>query len=562
MLKMKKTLLSISGIAAAILGFAQQTPSPSWTITQNSNFPIPSAGIRYMDAVDPNSVWATGYDGTAGNTNRAYCWVTRTNNGGATWTTSPVWPSTVTPVIGDTSTYVISSIEGINSSTAWVAAYKKINGGSQGGVFKTTDGGSTWLNMTSASMFTNAASFCNWVAFFTPSVGVCDGDPNSSTGNEHELWRTTDGGNTWSAVAGANIPNPVSGEYALTNVYEKFGSTNLWFGTNKGRIYRSSDAGVTWNVTTLNASNSIGDIAFYDANNGLAVTYAASPSTVSTVYSTTDGGATWNLLPNSANDPNYGRNDICAIPGTCWFASCGAGNGNTILSFSMDNGATWNSWGSTGIQYLAIDFVNPSTGWAGSFSDPSNAALNGFYKYNGGSLLQPPSANFSLAAAACVSTAIQLGNSSTGNPCPTFTWTTFPPTAVFSSSTAATPTVSFNTPGTFTVILTASNSVTTSVVTRTVSVSTCAGFTTNNLKGVEFIVFPNPGKDMFNVALPYATTPYNITVTNVLGSVVYSDKAIVTSGNYSVNLSDNKTGVYFITIENNGSKTTKKIILE
>lgn len=558
---MKKTLLSIFGVAAAMAGFAQQTPSPSWTITQNSNFPIPSAGIRYMDAVDPNSVWATGYDGTAGNTSRAYCWVTRTNDGGATWVANPVWPSTVTPVIGDTSTYVISNVDGLSATTAWVAAYKKVGGGSMGGVFKTTNGGTSWANMTAAPMFTDAASFANWVANLSPNLAVAMGDPNPSVGNEFEIWRSTNGGTSWTVVPGANIPNPVSGEYGIVNVYEKFGTSNLWFGTNKGRILRSTDGGLTWSASTLVAGNSISDIAFYDANNGLAVTYAPSPSTVSTVYGTTDGGATWNLLPNAANDPNYGKNDICAIPGTCWFASCGAGTGNYILSFSMDNGATWNSWGSTGIQYLAIDFVNPSTGWAGSFSDPTNAALNGFYKFNGNVLL-PASANFNLAAAACVSTAIQLGNTSTGNPCPTFTWTSFPPTAVFSSSTAATPSVTFNSPGTFTIILTASNSVTTSIVTRTVSVSTCAGLTSNNLNEVSFFVSPNPSKDVFNVSLPFATTPYNVTVTNVLGSVVYSDKAVVTSGNYAVNLSNNKTGVYFITVENNGVKTTKKIILE
>ena len=557
---MKKTLLSIFGVAACLAGFAQQTPSPSWTITQNSNFPIPSAGIRYMDAVNSNVVWATGYDGTTGNTSRAYCWVTKTTDGGNTWNASPVWPSTVTPVIGDTSTYVIASLEGQSATTAWVAAYKKINGGSQGGIFKTTNGGSTWVNMTSAAMFTNTSSFCNWVTFLTPNIGVCDGDPNSSTGNEHELWRSTDGGTTWSPVAGANIPNPVSGEYALTNIYEKFGSTHLWFGTNKGRIYRSTDAGVTWNVTTVNASNSISDIAFYDANNGVTVTFPAS-GTVATVYSTTDGGVTW-TANNAGNDPNFGRNDVCAIPGTCWFASAGAGAGNNIISFSMDGGASWSSWGSTNIQYLTIDFVDPSTGWSGTFSDQANAALEGFYKYNGGSLLQPASANFSLVSAACVSTGISLGNTSTGNPCPTFTWTSFPPTAAFSSSTALTPTVTFNSAGTYTIILTAVNSVTTSIVTRTVSVSTCAGLTSQSANHIDFMVSPNPSKDVFNVSLPYALTPYNVTVTNVLGSVVYTDKVVVTSGNYAVNLANNKTGVYFMTVENNGVKSTKKIIIE
>jgi len=321
---MKKTLLSIFGAIACMTSFAQ-TMSPSWTITQNSNFPIPAAGIKYMDAVDANVCWATGWDGgSAGQYNRAYCWVTRTNNGGTSWTCSPVWQSTTNPVLGDTNIYAISNIEGIDGTTAWVAAYEKAGGGSKGGIFRTTDAGATWVNMTSPAMFTNTASFCNWVTFLTPNVGVTNGDASSSTGNEHELWRTTDGGTSWTAVAGANIPNPTSGEFGITNVYEKRGSNNIWFGTNKGRVFYSTDAGITWNVTTLDASKSITDIAFCDANNGIAILYAASPSTLSAAYNTTDGGVTWNLLPNMMADANFGKADICGIPGTSWFASAGA----------------------------------------------------------------------------------------------------------------------------------------------------------------------------------------------------------------------------------------------
>jgi photosystem II stability/assembly factor-like uncharacterized protein len=540
---------------------AQQTPSPSWTITQNSNFPIPSAGIRYMDAVDANAVWASGYDGTTGNTSRAYCWVTRTNDGGANWVANPVWSSTATPVIGDTNTYVISSVEGQSGTTAWVAAYKKIAGGSQGGIFKTTDGGATWVDMTAAPMYTHTNSFCNWVAFVTPNIGVVDGDPNAGVGNEHELWRTTDGGANWTLIPGANIPNPTSGEFALTNVYEKFGSTNIWFGTNKGRIYYTTDAGLTWNVTTVNASNTISDIAFYDAMNGVALAFVPS-STVATLYNTNDGGVTWNILPGVANDPNFGRNDMCGIPGTSWFASCGAGTGNYLLSFSSDNGLTWNNWGSTGIQYLAIDFVDPSTGWSGTFSDQTQSNLDGFYKFNGGSLLQPASANFAVAAAGCVSMAIIPTNNSTGNPTPSYTWTSLPPTAVFSSTSAATPTVYFSTPGPYTLYLTATNSSTTSTVSRTLDISACTGLAETNGNEFNYVVSPNPSKDVFNINIPSSTTPYHVSVTNVLGTLVYSTQINANTTSHSINLSENKTGVYFMTISNNGIKTTKKIIIE
>ncbi|MBK7312238.1 MAG: T9SS type A sorting domain-containing protein [Sphingobacteriaceae bacterium] len=557
---MKKSLLTIFG-ALACMTAAAQVASPSWTIVQNSNFPIPSAGIRYMDAVSPTAMWASGYDGTTGNVSRNYCWVTRTNDGGASFVAAPVWTSVSTPVMGDTSVYAISNIDAMSGTTAWVGAYKKISGGSQGGIFKTTDGGANWVNMTSAAMFTNATSFCNYVFFFTPNVAIAAGDPNPSSANEHDIWRSTDGGTTWTQVPGANIPNPTSGEFGITNVYEKFGSANAWLGTNKGRIFYTTDAGVTWNVTTVNASNTISDIAFYDAMNGIAMTFAPS-STVATVYNTTDGGVTWNVLTGVATNADYGRNDVCGIPGTSWFASCGAGTGNTLLSFSTDNGNTWNNWGSTGIQYLTIDFVDPSTAWAGTFSDQTMANLEGFYKFNGGSLLQAPSANFTVTAAGCVSTAVMPGNQSTGNPNPTYTWTSAPAGAAFSSTAAASPTVFFSAPGVYTITLVAANSSSTSTVSRTINVSSCTGLSEAGVNEFNFVVSPNPGKDVFHVSLPSSTQPYNVTVTNVLGSVVYTTVTNTNSTDHSINLSGNKTGVYFMTISNNGNKTTKKIIIE
>lgn len=554
---MKKTLLTLFCAATSVIGFAQ--PSPQWTVTQNSNFSIPAAGIRFLDVVDQNVVWASGYDGFDPGLN--YCWVTKTNNGGTSWTVAPVWSSSVNPSVGDTNTYVMANIDGINATTAWVAAYEK-GPGAQGGIFRTTDGGATWTDMTAAGMYTNAASFCNYVFFLTPSVGITAGDPHPGNNNEHEIWRTTDGGNTWSLVPGANIPNPVSGEYGYVNVYEKHGTTHAWLGTNRGRVYRTTDAGLTWSVSTVNASNTINDIAFTDANNGIVVTFVGT-TTTSTIYRTSDGGATWTLVTGATSDPNYGRNDICAIKGTSWYASCGAGTGNQLLSFSMDGGATWNNWGSTGIQYLAMDFSGPQTGWAGSFSDQTNPALGGMWKYTGPNLTQAPNANFSFASATvCVNDGIVPTNSSTGNPTPTYTWSASPSGAVFSSSTAATPTITFGSAGIYTLTLQASNSVSLSVTTATVNASLCTGINENGLSSFNFFVYPNPAKDMVNLTIPSSSTPYEFNVTNVLGSVVYSEKATVNSGSHQLNLSELSKGVYFLTVSNNGSKTTKKFIIE
>jgi photosystem II stability/assembly factor-like uncharacterized protein len=369
---MKKSLLTLMTAALSLSAFAQ-TPSPFWNTIQNTNFTVSAAGIRWIDAVSANDVWAVGYDGFA--PNRNYNWFTRSTNGGALFTSGEIFP-------GDTSTYVLANLNAIDDSIAWVSSYMKATG-NKGAVHQTTNGGTTWTNVTPAGSYTNNASFVNLVCFVTPSIGIIQGDP---VGNEFEIWRTTDGGISWTKVPGANIPNPASAsEYGTVNIYTKYGSNDIWFGTNANRIFHSNDGGLNWTVSaaltsTIGTAVGIDDLAFTDANNGLVTAWFGSPSTL-TLWSTNDGGVTFTQIPTI--DPNYGRNDVCAIAGTSWYASCGAASTNTVISYSFDNGTTWNSWGGSGIQYLYLDFFDNINAWAGSFSSQVTIGLEGIFKYSG-----------------------------------------------------------------------------------------------------------------------------------------------------------------------------------
>lgn len=375
---MKKSLLTIL-TAAMSFGALAQTTSSSWATIQNTSFTVAAAGIRFLDAVDPNNIWAVGYDGFAPNAN--YNWFTLSNNGGNTFTSGEIFP-------GDTNTYVLSNLEGVDATTAWVASYMKA-GQNMGAIHQTTNSGATWTNMTPAGAYTNAASFANVVCFNTPSVGITMGDPVTS-GGDFELWRTTDGGATWTKIPAANIPNSISGEYGLVNIYTKYGANDIWFGTNKNRVYHSNDAGQTWSVSaamtsTIGAALGVNDLAFTDAMNGMATVYfGPTGSGTLTLWTTNNGGSTWTKIPSV--DPNFGLNDMCAIAGTSWYASAGAGTTNQVISYSFDNGLTWNSWGGSGIQYLTIDFVDNTNGWAGSFSSQTTIGQEGMFKFSGAPL--------------------------------------------------------------------------------------------------------------------------------------------------------------------------------
>lgn len=462
---MKKQLLSVLGALA--LGTAVAQPSASWNISQNAAFTNTSVGIRFMDAVDQNSMWVIGYDGFQ--PNRNYNWFSRTTNGGNSFNTGVVFTSTLTPSIGDTTTYQISNLCGIDANTAWVCAFGKAAPQGGGVIYKTTNGGLNWNNATPAGMFAGSTAFGNFVSFLTPSVGIVNGDPVSG---EYELWRTIDGGLSWSQVPGANIPNPQANEFAIVDLYAKQGTSNLWFATNQGRMYRTSDAGVNWSVSTVcPPTNTVTEIAFASPLNG--VVYAVNGAGTFLMYNTTDGGVTWNpITPVSAN---VGRNDIVSIPGTGVYASCGAGTGNTIISFSNDNGVTWTDWGSVGIQYLTMDFVNSTTGWAGSFSNNVDPSVEGIWKYSGPAIggTVTPTAAFTIPSYICGPNGnINTNNVSTGSGALSFTWAVSPAATIATPNTSNTG-ISFTGNNTYTVTLTASSALGTNVSSQVIQVLNC-----------------------------------------------------------------------------------------
>lgn len=374
---MKKTLLTILSAVASISAFAQPLPSPEWATLQNTSFTVSAAGTRFLDAVSSNDVWIIGYDGFA--YNRNYNWFSVTNNGGTTFTTGNVY--------SDTSTYQMGNLDAIDGSNCWVSAFMKASQ-SMGAVHQTTNGGVTWTDMTPVGAYTNSASFVNIVAFVTPSVGIIMGDP---VGTDFEIWRTTNGGTSFTKVPGANIPNSLSGEYGTVNIYEKYGPNDIWFGTTKNRIFHSNDGGLNWTVSstitsTLGAAQFVTDIAFSDANNGLMTCYFGPSATTAsiTLWNTTNGGATWSQIPSIS--PQFGYNDFAAVKGVPgMYGSCSNGSTSAVqfLSYSTDNGVTWTDWGSQNIGYLAMDFVDNQNAWAGTFSSQVVIGTEGVYRFSG-----------------------------------------------------------------------------------------------------------------------------------------------------------------------------------
>ena len=285
---------------------------------------------------------------------------------------------------------MISDIAAIDANTAWIVTAPSDTGPNANKIWKTINGGTSWNQQTSGY---TAGSFANHIYFWDANNGWTSGDPLSG---KFEMFKTNDGGTSWTPVAGALAPES-GDEFTYVGLKAVVGD-NLWVGTSTGRIMRSTDRGTTWAVSPSPAndfggvitSGSSGSFAFKDANNGLLLTVdgADDPLTTSAVlYSTSNGGASWTAM--APTGPWY-FGDITHVPGTPnTYVSTGINPGTAAeprpewlgSSYSTDGGQTWTAI-DAGSQRGKVDFLNVTTGWAGQFSD-GPGGVKGILKFNG-----------------------------------------------------------------------------------------------------------------------------------------------------------------------------------
>lgn len=363
---MKKLLLFFTVLSVSNLATAQ------W-VSQATGFTPENRGVFNINIVDANTVWALSYDGSGGAANVQE--FTKTTDGGSNWTTGII-------DISDTS-LELTNLTAVSGTTAWVGAVSPTNG--KGGVWKTVDSGVTWTQQNSGA-YSDASSFFNVVHFFDANSGITQGDPITST--DFEVYRTTDGGETWDVVPAASLPDIESGETGYNGGNEAAGNS-FWFVTSKGKLYRTLDKGVTWSkyntpLTDFSGTTVEGSIYFADNNIGilLARTGAVASATYK-IYKTTNGGLNWGA--GVAYTQPY--RTLAFIPGSTILVGTGfsvSGTTKTYSSaYSTDYGATWTKIDS-GVQRTGLTFLNGTTGWAGGFTIDNTTG--GIFKYTGPSL--------------------------------------------------------------------------------------------------------------------------------------------------------------------------------
>ena len=231
-------------------------------------------------------------------------------------------------------------------------------GSTGGGVWKTTDAGLTWNNV-SDGFFQAGSIGAVTVAPSDPNVvyvGTGSGCPRGNISPGVGLYRSVDAGATW-----AFIGLPESGQVGRIAVHPDnpdlvyVAALGHIFGPNDERgVFRSKDGGRTWEkVLFVSSKTGAADIAFDPTNP--RILYAAlwtvrrSPWTIdsgseeSGLFKSTDGGDTWTKLGGGLPQGVVGRIAVAPSPaqsGRVW-ALVEAPEDRGGLYRSNDGGASW-----------------------------------------------------------------------------------------------------------------------------------------------------------------------------------------------------------------------------
>jgi photosystem II stability/assembly factor-like uncharacterized protein len=196
---------------------------------------------------------------------------------------------------------------------------------------------------------------------FTSAAGI-PGDPltyyvGAASGG---VWKTTDGGTTWASIFD-DQPVQSIGSLAIA----KSDPNIVWAGTGEAHIrshisvgqgiYKSTDAGRTWRLMGLEKTGRIARVVIDPANPNIvmacALGHAYGPQPERGVFRTTDGGTTWARVLFA--DENTGCSDLAMNPQNSqvlyaglwtleihtWGRTSG-GPGSGVFK-STDGGATW-----------------------------------------------------------------------------------------------------------------------------------------------------------------------------------------------------------------------------
>jgi photosystem II stability/assembly factor-like uncharacterized protein len=287
--------------------------------------------------------------------------IVRTNDGGITWynVTSP----------GLAETGYSAVVEALDNGHVWVHLPDYDNYPHGGTLYRTSDGGLSWTS--SSSPFSGAD-----LAFLDANNGWALADLGVATGsNAVSVFQTTDGGGTWTqkytndpnlADSGDSLPlGGLKAGIAPVNMQTAF-VYGVIYAPGAPYLFRTDDGGATWSEVSVplppGAENfelgiDRGQMKFVSPTDGFIAMRLTGETYQLAVYVTQDAGNTWALTPTLL--PQGGSADFLSAEEAVIY------NGEQFY-VTRDAGRTWGIIPPDvkfGDIFAGLDFVDPLTGW-------------------------------------------------------------------------------------------------------------------------------------------------------------------------------------------------------
>ena len=223
-----------------------------------------------------------------------------------------------------------------NSNYAWVCGFN-------GMVIRTTNGGNSWTG----SQVPNAYHL-EHIHFPSLNVGYTSGPDG--------IWKSTDAGATWSNIT----PDAMFPDYWGCYFLDEDNGVLLGGGCiTIQSFYKTTDGGQTWTEFNGNEPNSgLTDALLYSNGEGYA-------SSSGIIWQSLDFGSTWNVFSRLGNKVwqeelnKFGNSFLVPYSGY----DCQGGGNNGGAKFSVDNGLTWQDK-NTGVSMFGSYLLSPLKGWA------------------------------------------------------------------------------------------------------------------------------------------------------------------------------------------------------
>ncbi len=255
----------------------------------------------------------------------------RSADGGKTWTNA-----------GLRATHAIASIviDPRNPDTVLAGALGDVFADSpERGVFRTTDGGKTWTK----TLYVGPRSGVSEMVADpkNPDVvyaGIWQFQRRpwtfTSGGTDDGIWKSTDGGKTWKRLTGGGLPEGMTGRIGLAVAPSNPQRVYALIESKDGILWRSDDAGATWKLMTKNTL--VDQRPFYFSH------VRVDPSNADHVYGVSeelseskDGGKTFKAI---ASQVHVDYHDMWIAPNDPKRMIVGEDGGYAI---TVDGGAAW-----------------------------------------------------------------------------------------------------------------------------------------------------------------------------------------------------------------------------